>query len=155
MIVNVDMDGVLVDFNGFIKRQFGKNFVDLNNDWVWNELAKYKDLYAILDPMVDAFDLWNAIKHLNPQILTAVPSKIQMQRASLDKIEWVRNYLGKDVEVKFGPYSIDKQKWCNQGDVLIDDSYLNVSQWNNKGGIGILHLTADDTIKQLKIKGIL
>lgn len=155
MTLYVDMDGVLVDFDGFIKRQFGKNFKELNNDWVWNELAKYKDLYAILDPTIDAFELWDAINHLNPQILTAVPSKIEMQRAPLDKIEWVKKYLGKNVEVKFGPYSIDKQKWCKPGDVLIDDNYLNVSQWNDKGGIGILHSVADNTIKQLKSKGIL
>lgn len=148
--IYVDMDGVLVDFDGFIKQQFGKNFIDLNNDWIWSKLAKYEDLYAILEPMVDAYDLWNAIKHLKPKILTAVPSKIEMQRAPSDKIEWVKKYLSKDVEVNFGPHSINKQEWCKPGDVLIDDSPINIVQWESRGGYGILHSTASLTIKNLK-----
>lgn len=149
-MIYVDMDGVLVDFNGFIKRQFGKNFIELDNDWVLFELAKYKDLYANLDAMIDAYDLWNAIKHLNPKILTAVPSKIEMQRAPADKIEWIKKHFGKDIEVKFGPYSINKQDWCKFGDVLIDDSRLNIRQWESRGGHGILHSSANNTIIRLK-----
>lgn len=154
-MIYVDMDGVLVDFNGFIKRQFGKNFVDLDNDWIWSELAKYEDLYANLDPMIDAYDLWNAIKHLNPQILTAVPSKINMPTAINDKVEWISKYFGHGHKINFGPYSVDKQKWCKPGDILIDDSPLNIMQWESRSGIGILHATADLTIKRLKELNIL
>ena len=149
------MDGVLVDFNKKIKQLFDKNFKDLNNDWIWKRLSQHPNLYLDLDPMIDAFDLWSEIKHLNPQILTAIPSKVDMPNAMSDKIEWVRNYLGAEYKINFGPHSVDKQKWCNPGDVLIDDNYLNVSQWNDRGGIGILHSTAIGTIKQLKTKGIL
>lgn len=154
-MIYVDMDGVLVDFNKKIKEIFNKSFHELDNDWVWKQLSQYPNLYLDLDPMIDYWELWDAIKYYQPQILTAVPSKVDMPNVMNDKVEWISKHIGYCTKINFGPYSVDKQKWCKPGDVLIDDSYLNISQWNDKGGIGILHSTASDTIKQLKIKGIL
>jgi len=37
--------------------------------------------------------------------------------------------------------------------LCIDDYSLNISAWQAKGGIGILHDNAGDTIKQLKKLG--
>ena len=42
----------------------------------------------------------------------------------------------------------------NQIGRLIDDMERNIQQWKDKGGIGILHTSAADTIKQLKELGL-
>ena len=42
-------------------------------------------------------------------------------------------------------------KWNNR---LIDDLENTINEWNDKGGIGILHTSAADTIKQLKDLGL-
>lgn len=150
-IIYVDMDGVLVNFNGRIRELFGKDFIDLDNNWVWNVLLKIPNLYRDLNPMDDYLVLWSAIRHLNPKILTAIPSKVEMSiEAMQDKIEWIEKHINKNIEVLFGPYSINKQNYCRYGDVLIDDNYLNINQWNAKGGIGILHTSAINTVNQLR-----
>lgn len=149
-MIYVDMDGVLVDFNGRIRELFEKDFVELNNDWVWEQLMKIDNLYLDLKPLEDYIVLWQAIEHLNPLILTAIPSKVNMSNVREDKLKWVKNYLGNNIEVKYGPYSINKQEWCKFGDILIDDSPLNITQWESRGGHGILHTSAENTIIRLK-----
>lgn len=54
------------------------------------------------------------------------------------------------MKVNFGPYAKDKQYHCEVGDILIDDSSINIEQWRARGGIGILHTSTDDTIEQLR-----
>ena len=49
----------------------------------------------------------------------------------------------------------DKQQFAKDGrdgrpNVLIDDHEGNIKEFRAKGGIGIHHTSADDTIKQLK-----
>ena len=38
--------------------------------------------------------------------------------------------------------------------ILIDDLPNTIEEWNNKGGIGILHTSAATTIKELKKLGL-
>ena len=47
-----------------------------------------------------------------------------------------------------------KQKYAGENKILIDDMERNIQQWRDKGGIGILHTSAVDTIKQLKELGL-
>ena len=48
----------------------------------------------------------------------------------------------------------DKQNYSSPNSILIDDRPSNIEQWRNKGGIGILHINTNDTLKQLKKYGI-
>ncbi len=47
-----------------------------------------------------------------------------------------------------------KQEFANPNAILIDDRPSNIEQWRAKGGIGILHTSADETIEQLKKLGL-
>lgn len=153
--INVDLDGVLVDFmevaDKVLTKHVGYGFHQLDSSTAWFLLHTYQpDIYRIAKPTSDYQILWNALKKLNPTILTAIPSLRPFAMAEVHKKEWVSQYLGHDVEIKFGPYSVDKQKHCQPGDVLIDDNQLNIKQWIDKGGIGILHTDSKSTIQKLK-----
>ena len=43
-----------------------------------------------------------------------------------------------------------KQLFAAEDKILIDDMEQTINEWNKGGGIGILHTSAADTIKQLK-----
>ena len=45
--------------------------------------------------------------------------------------------------------SVRKAAFAHKKAVLIDDRDKNIDCWVEAGGIGILHTTADNTIKQL------
>jgi 5'(3')-deoxyribonucleotidase len=70
--------------------------------------------------------------------------------AEQHKREWLANYYPHLLDnFNIGPYAIDKQNHCKVGDILIDDSAMNISQWCAKGGVGILHVSAERSLKEL------
>ncbi len=50
--------------------------------------------------------------------------------------------------------SYDKHEFSEPGALLIDNKQPTIDSWEDKGGIGILHKNADDTIKQLQKLGM-
>jgi hypothetical protein len=73
------------------------------------------------------------------RFLTAVPMLLEFPSGDQEKKLWVPDILGSRSEVVIAPFSKDKVNHCRPGDVLIDDSGLNIAQWSGAGGIGILH----------------
>ena len=51
-------------------------------------------------------------------------------------------------------YSYNKKDYADKNSILIDDYSKNIEQWRAAGGIGILHTSAEDTIKQLQKLGL-
>jgi hypothetical protein len=47
-----------------------------------------------------------------------------------------------------------KQLFAGENRILIDDLANTIDEWNAKGGIGILHTSAANTIKELKKLGL-
>ncbi len=48
----------------------------------------------------------------------------------------------------------NKQLFSDTNRILIDDLPNTIDEWNAKGGIGILHTSAANTIKELKKLGL-
>jgi hypothetical protein len=48
----------------------------------------------------------------------------------------------------------NKKDYARPNSILIDDNVKNIADWIGAGGIGILHTSAEDTIKQLKKLGL-
>ena len=143
------MDGVLSDFDSW-KNKYFNHAPPQDNKKFWEEAEKCKELFWRLEPMPDYMVLMTYLYSLNVplSILTALPRKSSMPEAEEEKKRWIRKYLG-DIEFNVGPYAVDKQRRSGAGQVLIDDKQINIDQWKAKGGIGILHTSAEDTIKQL------
>lgn len=92
--------------------------------------------------------LWNAIKDLDPIILSAVSSK-DKEKIKLDQINKYLKPTPKAIFVTTGP---GKSSKATPKSILIDDDSKNTTPWKEKGGIAIEH-DADDvqaTINQLK-----
>lgn len=153
-IIYVDLDGVLADFEEGLRRvSGGLGLEEVGDDNLWKVIRPHADgFYANLPLMPDAKTLWGYLtkNFNNVEILTAIPRRASFPTAERDKEIWVRKHFGPSVKVNFGPYAKDKQRHCVPGDILIDDSELNIPQWRAKQGIGILHTSANDSISQLE-----
>jgi cytidyltransferase-like protein len=155
-----DMDGVLVDFDKGYKDLTGvstKHADVQNSKDFWNKLESslkekgltQEDYWKDLDWMSDGKTLWNYIKQYNPYILTA-PSKDPGSRTG--KKEWVER-LDNMKNIYFRKAQ-SKSDFAGKNKILIDDREDTIESWRAKGGIGILHTSAADTIEQLKQIGL-
>jgi len=147
-----DMDGVLADFESGYEKLTG---VDLKGEFqkgedFWEPISKAGvGFWAGLKWMPDGQKLWNYIKPYNPDLLSA-PSREESSR--IGKAVWVKYKLpGTKLILR---YAKQKQELANPESILIDDRQVNIDQWEAAGGIGILHTSADNTIKQLKQLGL-
>jgi len=159
MTIYLDLDGVLADFEGtairILKDEFGglydwKQEIEESNWGIFG--SNIQNIYERLDVMSDARALVEYVSRFgNVEILTAIPKRGYFPESVNHKRAWVdKNFPG--LKTNFGPYAIDKQYHFKRGDVLIDDSSMNIEQWNDVGGLGILHINTDDTIEQLEFK---
>lgn len=108
--------------------------------------------FSKLQKLPDADQLWNYVKPYKPSILTATGKPFGPN--SRQKGLWVKNNLigYKDVNMVVG--SREKAKYAWPDAILIDDRLKSIIPWREKGGIGILHTSAEDTIRQLKKLGL-
>jgi len=154
-----DMDGVLTDWERAF-RDLGKEVTQgleghdyeekYGRDQLWKLISQEGKLefWSEMEWMKDGKELWNYIKKFNPTILsTPANSKFSKDGKKI----WIANELGEDI-----PYIFEKDKYkhADTESILIDDYDKKINDWINKGdGIGILHTSTANTIKQLKILG--
>jgi len=97
--------------------------------------------------------LWAYIRQFNPELLTAPMDKGGKTGSLPGKLQWVEQNL------KISPdrviFEHDKWKYAisrdEKSNILIDDFESKINPWIEAGGIGILHLNADNTINILKL----
>ena len=148
-----DMDGVIVDFEDGYERLTGKNIkgnhVKGDADF-WQPITDAGiKFWAGLKWMPDGKELWSYIKPYNPKILSA-PSREESSK--IGKHVWVKNNIS---DTKLILRSAErKQELSELNAILIDDREDNIQQWKDAGGIGILHTSANNTIKQLQELGL-
>ena len=160
-VINIDMDGVLADFNGRMREITGKAFEEfgVSHD-AWEALKGYeKDLYLNLKPlpetkhMVDCILMFAQVHNYQTSILTALPKGNRIPLAEEHKRIWIEKHFPMfSNRFKIGAWSEDKWKHCySQNDILIDDYHRNINDWITKGkGIAIHHKSVDNTIEQLQ-----
>lgn len=150
-----DMDGVLADFNKGYKDLTGitppgPNAPNNDPEKFWEPLKKAgKDFWVNLEWMPDGKELWKYIEKYKPTILSAPSREISSREG---KTEWINNHLP-GVSLKFKAAK-NKKDFAKPNAILIDDREDTIQSWNDKGGIGIHHTSAADTIKQLKDLGL-
>ena len=153
-LIYCDLDGVLVDLAGRMSEVYGE---DLRSGSFTDKFYKYMDklnvtekidFWTNLEETKDCMELWNFIKQFNPEILTSCSG---MAAACMGKKKWCLEHLDvRPNRVICVPHSTDKQNYAGSKKILIDDLESNVSEWDSKGGIGILHKNANATLKLLK-----
>lgn len=150
----VDMDGVLADFDTGYERIIGIRPDKEKDNVDWALVRSVPGFYRDLPLMPDADVLWRAIAPLNPAILTGVPKSVP--EAAANKFEFIEKHS----EV-FGNAEciccLSKNKWqiCRSGDILIDDWEKYRKRWIDAGGRWITHVSAEQTLRQLHLLGVL
>ena len=172
-VIFCDMDGVLVNFDkGYqdltgmsthhVDAQGKKEFWKAFRQGLENSGESEKHYWANLDWQPGGKELWDYIKEYNPYILTAPSVNFDLpydQRYNREynesmqgKLEWVQR-LSNMRKIYFAS-AVNKPKFAGSNKILIDDRKDTIDSWNANGGIGILHTSAESTIKQLKELGL-
>jgi 5'-nucleotidase len=154
----LDMDGVVADFDAAAKAIIGYSH-PANQRWPdaeWARIRQHQRFYRDLPLMPDAERLVAAVLTLadvhdyDVKFLTAIPRDNDFPWSFQDKMEWKQRYFG-DIPIWFGPYSHDKRQWSKPGEILIDDRRVNIEEWSEAGGTGILHVgNVNQTILNLQ-----
>ena len=153
-IIYCDMDGVLVDFERGYYDVTGvstKQFVKGDNAF-WEPIdAEGPSFWANLPWMQDGQELWRYIKKYKPNILSS-PSRSATSKVG--KEEWLKTHLQNSYKKAYFYPRAQKQLFSDENRILIDDLPNTIAEWNAKGGTGILHTSAANTIKELKKLGL-
>ncbi len=179
-LVAIDMDGVLTNFEKAFDEATKNSNIDVppangmgpheyeeahGKDTFWRAVeASGEDFWSNMEWMPDGKELWSYVSKLNPTILSA-PSRDP--KCITGKVKWLKNNVklpNYDVQLKSkngwdGDSKIilnsNKGKFVSSpNDILIDDTLKKIKMWQEAGGIGILHKSASDTIRQLKELGL-
>lgn len=160
------------------------SIADLHRPTMWTRVAKTNSFFEHLTWAPGGKQLWNAIQHLEPDILTGVP---EYRDSRTEKFKWCQRELGLDQQDMlhvdmaghwYGHRCINGVRrseeathiitcWsynkhheaaaAGPGAVLIDDRLSLKTDWEKAGGIFIYHRTGDvdATLRQLYDHGIL
>jgi hypothetical protein len=152
--VFLDCDGVLADFDKGAARVFGMPPREFERRFglkrFWAGLASAPGFFDTLELMPDARELFDAVRHLDPVILTGLPRGAW---AEGQKRRWAaRHFPG--VEVITTSAAL-KREHCSPGDALVDDRDKFRHLWEEAGGVFIHHKTAAASIAELRRLGFL
>ncbi len=160
-----DMDGVLADFNRGVRELCGMEAPDQEkpdpekDNLMWERIRKTDHFYDRLELMPGAKEMFDTVYGTygeRCEILTGIPKENKgILTAEQDKRAWMKRVLSEDVVVNVC-YRKEKIRKCTGPDaVLIDDLEKNIREWKEKGGTGILHRSAEETLAELRRTGVL
>lgn len=153
----IDLDGVLANHDGqAITYQVKIPNTEDNDAGTKYDIRDYKNgFFRTMAPMPDMHLFQDYLKGIDKDrvhILSAVPKRRTSALSVFDeKKEWIEEYLpfirSHNIHIVFREH---KQFFVeNQPHgILIDDNHKNVFDWRARGGIGILHKSAMQSIKQ-------
>jgi hypothetical protein len=149
MQLYLDCDGVLADFDsaatgllGAPPRVFQKRH---GPGEFWKRLQRHPDFYGSLPLMSDALELFGAVRHLDPTILTGLPRGTW---AAPQKVRWAAaHFPGTRIITCL---AADKRRHARDGDILVDDTLKYRDLWCGAGGIFVHHRGAKSSIAALR-----
>jgi len=110
----------------------------------WRSLAQAPDFYARLPLMADARQLFDAVAHLDPIILTGLPLG---NWAGPQKVRWAdEHFPGTHIITCMAR---DKFRHMKGADVLVDDRADHRGRWEDAGGIFVHHRDARSSLDEL------
>ncbi|HEY0826003.1 MAG TPA: hypothetical protein VGD76_19610 [Ramlibacter sp.] len=144
----LDCDGVLADFDRGAEKILGlppRVFQDEHGAArFWARLAQHPDFFGSLPLMPGATQLFEAVRHLHPVILTGLP---RGNWAAAQKVRWAeRHFPGTRIITTL---AADKRDHCSSGDVLVDDTLKYRDLWEGAGGIFIHYQGVEQALHEL------
>lgn len=151
LVLFVDMDGVMTDLDDAL-RNYPSEIFDRKTKFVnWKKLyVQNPAFFRTLPPKPDFDKLINLVSKYNYRVLTATPNRYKWSHCAEDKWLWIDRRIDPAPPVIVVPHAIMKQEFCKGANhVLIDDSAINIGQWNARGGQGILHTSVNASMGYL------
>ena len=144
----LDCDGVLADFDAGAKALLGMTPAAFEarrgRREFWRRIATAPNFYGTLPEMPDARQLFDAVEHLMPTILTGMPLG---NWAAPQKVEWAAEHFpGVPIITCMAR---DKHKHMKPGDVLVDDRENHRPAYEAEGVLFVHHKSAADSLSQL------
>lgn len=145
------MDGVIADFN----KEYTKYDPQKADRKRFRSAVIDDHIFEKLDFMPDAEELLNHVSRLHAhgltvEILTSMGTHdpFQASMAQMQKLNWLAE---KNIPYKanFVHNKQEKSHYATNRSILVDDSVGCISPFIAKGGHGILHVNASDTISIL------
>jgi hypothetical protein len=149
MKIYLDMDDVVADWmpaaRAIVNRnwEYGERIPDSD----WNKVKAKERFYRDLPIKDGAHNLVNFCRDAVADgladdllFLTALPHDYSVPFAPWDKILWAMERF-ESIPVLFGPFSHDKWRHCQPGDILIDDRTSNCEEWIRAGGQAHIYRT--------------
>ena len=159
-----DMDGVLADFDGAVRKcgltpQPQENRDAVYEALLWQTLSGVPHYYDTLEIMEGAYDLFMVVYRKygsRCEILTGIPKPDKnMPTSAEDKVRWMHRLFSPDIKVNT-VYKKEKVNFYKGADyVLIDDLKSTIDSWNAAGGTGIHHKSSAETAEVLRKLGII
>ena len=155
------MDGVLADFDRGVKELCNMDPLPQSEDQpvgyddeLWSKVREAGHFYDKLEIIPGSKELFDYVYNKygdKCEILTGVPKPRRgITTAGDDKISWVRRLLSEEIKVNI-VWREDKPDYCTgKNCILIDDYELNIREWENCGGTGLLFSDAFDVLDRIK-----
>lgn len=159
--IYLDLDGVLVDFDTYCYRAFGKPSWLLDHEGaIWDHIDRYEcergcNWFSDLPEMPHAQRLLTGVRAVAARTGYTIKVLTATGRNETTAGEAKRAYCVKHFEIPSEDVitvrrSIDKAAFARKGDILIDDNLERcIKPWHAAGGIAIHHHDYFLTLDQL------
>jgi hypothetical protein len=141
MKLYVDMDGVLVDFEGGVRKHFGNSekcsdFIkNMGSGEFWKRVSSIENFWEDLEPIGDVENIWKSLNNRFQHISILSSPSYSDPNCIPGKNRWIDKHIGQQ---GLRLFDNEKHKYACPKSILIDDSQKNISKWEESGGIGIL-----------------
>ena len=126
---------------------------DAARDYMYVLVEDDEEWWATLPWQPGGKKLWSYIRQFDPDILTAPMDK----GGKIGSLPGKRRWVEKILKISGDKITFEHEKWKyavsddEKQNILIDDFPSKIDPWDAAGGIGILHINTDNTIKILKL----
>ena len=152
--IYLDMDGVLCDFDERWHSLFGETPSEtraknkFSPNW---DIFVTTEQFATLSPFPGWINLLSAVSSydVNLEILSSSGGQKYHAEVTEQKKKWLKNH-GINIPVNTVPGRRLKSNYATANTLLIDDTPDVIMGFHEAGGYGILHDSAERTIKMLK-----
>lgn len=142
-IILLDLDGVIVDFIGGVKKRLGQpfredsweieNWYNMSSTEFWSNFQDH-EFWANLDPFPEMQSILNLIGDKEFYLCT---TPTLSPYCLSGKLEWIQKYFGKDFRKYYFTCNKELLGWSDI--LLIDDSDSNIKKFDEIGGQTILY----------------
>jgi hypothetical protein len=155
--IYLDMDNVITDFDNACN-SISPGLIKLHSsekDEFWKIIESQKiPFWSDMPWKEDGRELVDYLLNYNTTILSAHPNPKRGNVAEFSKkgkYDWLVREIGKD----FADKAIicrrsHKKMYSSPTSILVDDNVENIKNWEEAGGIGILHFASENTIGKLE-----